>query len=57
VEAKKMNDNDREDWINNDESLYVWWKGTGQGITTFVRENRAELTKYINRALNRKPKS
>lgn len=52
-----MNDNDREDWINNDESLYVWWKGTGQGITTFVRENRAELTKYINRALNRKPKS
>lgn len=52
-----MNDTDREDWINNDEPLYRWWLASGQGITTFIRENRAMLTKYINKVLNKEPKS
>jgi hypothetical protein len=52
-----MNDTDREDWINNDEPLYLWWKASSQGISTFIRENRAMLTKYINKVLNKEPKS
>lgn len=51
----KLNDSDREDWVNNDEGLYSWWKSTGQGITTFVRENRAELSRLILATLNREP--
>lgn len=52
-----MNDNDREDWVMNDEPLYVWWLDSKQGITTFVRENRAALTEYILKALNKEPYS
>jgi hypothetical protein len=52
-----MNDTDREDWVRNDEALYRWWRSTEQGIISFVRENRAMLTKYINQMLHKEPKS
>jgi len=48
-----MNDKEREEWIMNDEGLYLWWKDTGKGITTFIRENREELTRCINQLLGR----
>ncbi len=48
-----MNDNDRAEWVNNDEGLYSWWRSSRQGITTFVRENRDELTNAIERALGK----
>jgi hypothetical protein len=51
-----MNDIDREDWVRNDEALYRWWKSANQGLISFVRENRAMLTQYIQRALNKEPK-
>ena len=38
-----INDNDREDWVNNDEGLYNWWQRSGVGITTFVRRHRQEI--------------
>lgn len=47
-----MNDQDRKQWVQNDEGLYRWWLSTRQGITTFVRENRAELTRLITAYLN-----
>ena len=50
-----MNDTDREEWVNNDEGLYRWWKSSGQSLRRFVRENRAELTKHINQQLNKEP--
>jgi len=28
----RLNDSDREDWINNDESLYWWAKNSGVRI-------------------------
>lgn len=46
-----MNDTEREQWIDNDEGLYLWWKGSRQSMRAFVRENRAELDRAINRAL------
>ena len=52
-----MNDQDREQWVMNDESLYNWWLSTRMGITVFVRKYRAELTAAINRALNVEPKA
>ena len=54
--ARDLNDNDREQWVNNDEGLYSWWKSTRQPIRTFVRENRDELTEAINKVLNAPPR-
>lgn len=51
-----MNDNERTRWVVNDEALYNWWRSTNKGLTSFVRENRAELTNYINKVLNKEPK-
>jgi hypothetical protein len=50
-----MNDNDRADWINSDEGLYRWWKSEGGSLRSFIRKNRAELTRIINAAQNTQP--
>lgn len=42
-------------WVNNDESLYNWWKESRQGLRPFMRDNRAELERLITAAINRKP--
>jgi hypothetical protein len=52
-----VNDNDRAEWVNNDERLYLWWKREGGSLRNFVRRNRAALTLHINETLNRKPRS
>jgi hypothetical protein len=49
--------NDIEQWVNNDEGLYRWWKSERKSLRTFVRENRAELERLITAALNRPPRS
>jgi len=48
-----MNDKECELWIMNDEGLYNWWKSSRQGIRVFIKENRAEITQCINRALGK----
>jgi len=48
-----MNDNDRREWVENDEALYKWWKAEGGGLYRFVQENRASLTKYIQKVLEK----
>lgn len=50
-----LNDQDREQWVRNDEGLYRWWLGTRKTMRQFVRENRANLTQAIMRELNREP--
>ena len=50
-----MNDKERELWVLNDEFLYSWWRSTGKGITTFVRENRKKITECIMVVLNKEP--
>ena len=53
-----MNDEDREQWIDNDEGLYRWWRSSRQpngkrmSKRQFVKENRQELTEAINNMLN-----
>lgn len=51
-----LNDADRAQWIDNDERLYNWWRGSRQGKRQFIRENRAELDAAIMAQLNRKPR-
>jgi hypothetical protein len=43
----RLNDADREEWIGNDEGLHEWWRSSRQGISTFIRANRAELDRLI----------
>ena len=42
-------------WIDNDEGLYNWWRGSRQSKTAFIRDNRAELEASIKGVLNRPP--
>lgn len=49
-----MNDGDLEGWVNNDEFLYHWWEGSKLSMRAFIRQNRKELTSYINQKLNRR---
>jgi hypothetical protein len=54
-----LNDQDRAQWIDNDESLYNWWRTSRprRSKAAFIREHRAELTEIILRAINREPRS
>ncbi len=47
--------NELEDWIDNDEGLYTWWKQSRMSKRKFVSENRDELRKIIRAALDRPP--
>jgi hypothetical protein len=51
-----LNDDEREQWINNDEGLYSWWRSSRLSMRNFIRENRAEISEAISRALNVKPR-
>lgn len=52
-----MNDGERENWVNNDEVLYDWWKAEGGTIRNFIRANREELDRYIGAKLTPPKKS
>lgn len=47
-----MNDKDREQWVDNDEGLYCWWKESRQSKRRFIRENRQAITEAINKVIN-----
>jgi len=42
-----INDNDREQWVMNDEGLYDLWRKSGRGVTRWVRENRELIDENI----------
>lgn len=50
------NDEERRQWVLNDEGLYDWWKSTGVGLYRFVQTNRAQLDDIIGRALGIEPR-
>jgi len=43
-----MSIRDIEQWIDNDEGLYNWWRSSGMGKRAFIKENRAELEQCID---------
>lgn len=52
----KHNDEERRQWIENDEGLYDWQRSSRLSMTRFIRENRAEIDEAIDNVLeNRKP--
>jgi hypothetical protein len=50
-----MNNIEREQWVNNDESLYNNFKHSRLSMTKFIRANRSEIDQYINQIINKKP--
>jgi len=49
------NDSDREQWVNNHEPLYAWWKAERGSMRDFIRTNRAEIDRIIDGVLNKPP--
>lgn len=47
MRTQRLNDEDRRQWIMNDESLYDWWRSSRQNMRQFIRENRAEIDAAI----------
>ncbi len=52
MKIDRLNDDDRSQWIDNDEGLYLWWKRSRQSKRQFIRANRAELDAVILPVLN-----
>ena len=51
-----MNNTEREQWIDNDEGLYNWWKSSRMSKREFIKENRAQIDEAIeNMTSNKKP--
>ena len=42
-----INDNDRTQWVDNDEGLYRAWRASRQPKRAFVRANRASIDAVI----------
>lgn len=42
-----INDEDRRQWILNEEGLYNWQRSSGLSLTAFVRENRTDIDRVI----------
>ena len=45
---QRLNNEEREMWIMNDESLYNFWKSSKMSIKKFIREYRKEIDQYIS---------
>jgi hypothetical protein len=51
-----MNNNEREQWIDNDEGLYNWWRRSHQSKREFIKENREAIDAAIGNVTgNHKP--
>ena len=50
-----MNDDDRDQWIENDEALYLSWKASKMSKRAYIRAFRKNLDAYINKQLNEEP--
>ena len=50
-----MSDAEREQWVQNDEELYNWWRSSRCSMRRFLRDNRSEIDAAINGVLNRAP--
>lgn len=46
-----LNNSEREQWIDNDEGLYNWWRSSRLSKREFIKQNRDEIDAAINRVL------
>lgn len=56
MKGEKMNDEERRQWVLNDEGLYRWYISSRMGLYEFIRKNRDKIDWLINQVLNPKPK-
>jgi hypothetical protein len=42
-----MNNDERSQWIDNDEGLYNWWRSSRMSKRAFIKENRDEIDAAI----------
>lgn len=47
MKAARLNDDERRQWVLNDEGLYLWWQRSRQPIKAFIWAHRAELDSAI----------
>jgi hypothetical protein len=47
INGRRYNDDDRAEWIENDEGLYDWWKSSRLSKREFIRQNRTEIDAAI----------
>ena len=53
----RRNNEERRQWILNDEGLYDWWQQTGKPMILFIQDNRMQIDECIDRMLNIEPRS
>lgn len=51
----RLNDDERRQWVLNDEGLYNWYRGSRKALRSFIRDNRAAIDSVILKALNAEP--
>lgn len=49
----RLNDDDREDWINNDGYLYRAYTASGQAMESFIEANRSAIDAHVESVLSR----
>jgi hypothetical protein len=47
AKRQTINDNDRRDFVDNDEGLYDMWRRSGVGQYRWVRENRTMIDEVL----------
>ncbi len=52
MKTQRLNDEEREQWINNNEVLYKWWRLTKRSMSAFIRENKKEIDYHIREVIN-----
>lgn len=57
MKGDKLTLSDIEQWVDNDEGLYNWWRSERprQPKRKFIRDNRAELERLIIAVRDRPP--
>lgn len=51
----RLNDRERELWVDNDEGLYRWYRRSRTPKRAFVRKHRAEIDAVIRRVVDAEP--
>jgi len=46
-----MDDEERRQWVMNDEGMYRWYLSSRMGVYAFIKKNRKEITEAINKSL------
>lgn len=54
VEETRLSVRDLEDWIDNDEGLYDWWKSSKLSKRAFIKQNRSEIKAAIDAVMTGK---